>query len=74
MGVVFRDFLRYLPGIIIPVLFAIVINVFGIVKASYLSIVVYGIVFTVIYAVSVWFISMNKNDRITLLSYIGIRR
>lgn len=74
MGVVFRDFLRYLPGIVIPALYAIVINVFGIVKASYLSIVVYGIVFTVIYAVSVWFISMNKNDRITLLSYIGIRR
>lgn len=70
MGVVGRDFLRYLPGVIPPALYVAAIRMFGLVEASYASIAAYGLVFTAIYAVSVWFLSMDRGDRVEVLRFI----
>ena len=57
------DFSRFLPGIVLPIAFGITINHFGILKSTYGSIAVWGMVFVIIYAASVWLLSMNKEDR-----------
>ena len=63
MKAVVLDFVRYLPGLVLPAGFGFLLNHFGIVKPSYSSIAMFGIVFTFVYAISVWLISMNDEDR-----------
>ena len=60
---VYLDFIRYIPGVLFPATFGILLNCFGIIKADYGSIVLYGLAFSVFYFLSIWFISMNKDDR-----------
>ena len=63
VGNVLIDVVRYLPGIVLPLCFGVMIIQCGLLKTSYLSIMKYGIVFTIIYAVSIFFFSMSKDDR-----------
>lgn len=67
---VFSDVLRYLPGLIIPIAFGILINHYKLLKVNYGSIIIYGILFTIIYIASIMLFSMGKNDRRYILGYI----
>lgn len=74
VGNVFLDVARYLRGIILPVCFGIFINHVGVLKENYASIIVYGLIFTVIYIVSVMTFSLNKTDRQNILNLIQRKR
>ena len=67
---VFLDVLRYIPGVIIPICFGITINHFGLLKANYGSIMLWGISFTIVYFVSVLLLSMRKSDRQNILNLL----
>ncbi len=60
---VFKDFLRYLPGLVLPVAFGIAINFLGMIHNRYGSIALYGVLYTIIYVLSIWSISMDSRDR-----------
>ena len=67
---VFLDVLRYIPGVILPICFGIAINHFGLLKANYGSIMLWGISFTIVYFVSVLLLSMRKSDRQNILNLL----
>ena len=67
---VIMDFLRFLPGIIIPIAFGVAINHFNLLRPTYGSISVWGMLFILIYGVSVVTISMNKEDRKLIISIV----
>lgn len=67
---VFGDVLRYLPGIIIPVLFGMVINHLNLVKQNYGSIMFYGVLLAIIYAINIMLLSMGKSDRQYVLNIL----
>lgn len=58
-----REMLRILPGWIIPFAFGWVLNRFGLIETSYLSLFLYGILYTVIYAASIWFIALSDMEK-----------
>lgn len=60
---VFSDIVRYLPGLAIPAFLGFLLNYLDIVKSDYSSILLFGVVFTAIYFISIWICSMNSNDR-----------
>ena len=67
---VFLDVLRYLPGTILPIGFGVAINHFGLLKDSYGSIMLYGVVFVILYLISVMLFSINKNDRQAIINLV----
>ena len=67
---IFYDFVRYFPGVIVPVCFGLLLLRLGMIQISYGSVVLFGIVYTVIYAVSIWLGSMNKDDRQYILELL----
>lgn len=71
--VILKDIFRYLPGLILPVIFGIVINHFGLLKSNYGSIVLYGGLYVLIYFISVWMISMGKQERMYMKDYVRKR-
>lgn len=73
VGGVFKDIFRYLPGLILPVMFGIAINHFGLLKNSYGSIVLYSGLYVLIYFISVWMVSMGKQDRIYMKDFMRKR-
>lgn len=60
---IFLDAVRYLPGLILPVVFGLAINYLGLLKENYVSLMFLGIIYAVIYAISVLLFSMDRNDR-----------
>ncbi len=60
---VLKNLLRLLVGIIIPSVYGILINVFDLVKSSYVSIAVYGTIYLIVYAFSMWFFAMNNDEK-----------
>ena len=63
IGDIVSDFIRFLPGILIPISFGYLITFTGVLKATYFSIILYGVIYTILYGVSILFFSMNKKDR-----------
>lgn len=74
VGVIFFDILRYLPGVVMPVCFGILINYFGLLKRDYGSIIFYGTVFAFIYIFNILTLSMNKADRAYVFNIIKKRK
>lgn len=67
---VFIDLLRYLPGIVPPIIFGAIIHYFGLIKNNYSSVVFYGIIFAFVYVISVWTVSMNSIDRTMVKNFV----
>lgn len=67
---IFYDFVRYFPGVIVPVCFGLLLLRLEMIQISYSSVVLFGIVYTAIYAVSIWAGSMNKDDRQYILKLL----
>lgn len=74
VGIIFLDMLRYLPGIVIPIGFGVLINYFGLLKQNYSSIIIYGMVFVFIYIFSILTLSLNKADRAYVFNIIKKRK
>lgn len=60
---IFLDVVRYLPGLVLPVVFGAAINYFGLLKENYVSIMFYGIIYAIIYMVCLMLFSMGRDDR-----------
>lgn len=71
---IFLDIVLYLPGLILPVVFGLAINYFGLLEEKYVSIMFLGIIYTVIYVVSVLMFSMGRDDRKYVLDFVKRRR
>ena len=56
-----KEIFKFIPSLIIPILTIIVIRHF--VSDNLFSIALCGIIFTVFYAVSMWFLGLNKNEK-----------
>ena len=54
---------RVLRGLVIPVIYGIAVCYFQLVKPTYGSIGIYGIVYIVLYAVSMWAFAMNEYEK-----------
>lgn len=67
---VFIDLLRYLPGIVLPIILGAVIHYFGLIKNNYSSVAFYGIIFAFVYVISVWTVSMNSIDRTMVKNFV----
>lgn len=57
------ELLKILPAMIIPIIAGILLNVFDLIKPDYKSIGLLAVGYTVIYAMSVWFIAMNSDEK-----------
>lgn len=71
---IFLDVVRYLPGLILPVIFGMAINYFGLLEENYVSIMFLGIIYAVIYVVSVLLFCMGRDDREYVLDIAKRRR
>ena len=71
---VFFELLEVLPAMIIPVIVGILLNVFDLIKPNYKSICLLAVVYTGIYALSVWFIAMNANEKAMIKKLLFIKR
>lgn len=67
---IFTDWVRFLPGLILPVAFGITINYFGLLHVDYISIALYGAAFAIIYIGSVMLFSMNYEERQYIISLV----
>ena len=56
-----KEIFKFIPSLIIPILTIIVIRHF--VSDNLFSIALCGIIFTVFYAVSMWFLGLNQNEK-----------
>ena len=56
-----KEIFKFIPSLIIPILTIIVIRHF--VSDNLFSIALGGIIFTVFYAVSMWFLGLNQNEK-----------
>lgn len=59
----YKEMLRMLRGLVIPVLYGVIILKFDLVKASFSSIAMYGLIYVLIYAVSMRAIVMNSYEK-----------
>lgn len=59
----YGEMLKIFPGLIFPVVYGFVIMKLGLVKASYVSIVMYALVYILIYVVSMWLFAMNGYEK-----------
>lgn len=71
---IFSDILHFLPGLIAPSCFGILMIYFNIVKNEYVSILIFLSVFVVIYAVSVYLFSLDKHERDTVKAFVKCRK
>ena len=67
---IFKDLVRFLPGLLLPIGYGIAINHLGILHADYITILLYGIVFTLIYIGSVMLFSMSREERLYVISLV----
>lgn len=67
---VFIDLLRYLRGIVLPIMFGAIVHYLGLIKNSYSSVAFYGVIFAFVYVISVWTVSMNSNDRAMVKNFV----
>lgn len=58
-----REMLKLIPGWIIPFFIGGMFNFFKVIKEDYTSIIVYGGVYTIIYAISAWMLAMNADEK-----------
>lgn len=63
MKAVFKGLIGIVPGLLPCVLYGFVITYFNVLKPDYINIFVYGLFFILIYAVSMWFLSMNSQEK-----------
>lgn len=54
---------RILPGMILPAVYGIGVNVFHLIKPSYGNIALLGILYVVIYVVSMWIFALNDREK-----------
>ena len=59
----FKEITKQLPGLIIPSLFGILIVKTNMLRPSYGVIAIFGILYVVIYGVSMWLFAMNKAEK-----------
>lgn len=71
---VFVDITRYMPGLIVPLCFGVLLVHFKVVGINYVSIAVYGIVYTVVYIISIWIFSMSRDDRQYILGIVKSKK
>ena len=63
MKAYYKEMLKLLPGWVIPFAAGITVMCFGIVHASYVSVFVYAVLYTVIFGASVWCISLSEREK-----------
>lgn len=70
----FFELLKILPAMIIPIIVGILLNVFNLIKPDYKYICLFVVVYTVIYAASVWFIAMNSDEKAMIKKLVFRKR
>ena len=63
IGSYYREMAKMMPGLILPTIYGIAILKLEIVKSSYLSIALYGMIYVAIYGISMWFFAMNDYEK-----------
>lgn len=63
MKAYYKEMLRLLPGWVIPFAAGAATMYFDIVHASYVSVLVYAVLYTVIFGTSVWCISLSEREK-----------
>ena len=63
IGSFWKSILSMVPGMLIPTAAALAIAIWAPVRHSYLDVVLWGIVFVIVYAASVWLFSMNDSEK-----------
>ena len=71
---VFFELLKILPSMIIPIIVGVLLNIFGLIKPDYKSIGFLAVGYTMIYAVSVWFIAMNADEKVMIKKIVFRKR
>lgn len=66
----FKEMLRVLRGLVIPVLYGITILRFNLVKDNFSSIAAYGLIYILVYGVSMWGTVMTSYEKELLLKII----
>lgn len=59
----YREMLRIMPGWIIPFAFGWVLNHFGLIRRNYPSLFFYGVLYAVVYAISIWVIALSDSEK-----------
>ncbi len=63
MRAYFKDMRHMLKGLVIPVMFGVFLLKVRCVKTNYVSIFVYGALYTAVYGISMWFISTEREEK-----------
>ncbi len=64
-----KNIIRILPGLIIPCITGVIINSFIYIN-SYLSLIFFILLYCIVFAISIWFISMNQYEKDLVLGPI----
>ncbi len=59
----YREMLHILPGWLLPFAFGWALVHFGLIRANFVSILVYGLLYTAIYLCSIWLFSMKGEEK-----------
>lgn len=63
MKAYYKEMLRMIVGLILPIVYGVIITMLDLVKVSYPSISLYGIFYVMIYAASMWLFAMNDYEK-----------
>lgn len=59
----FFELSKVLPALTIPVALGVMLNFFNLIKPDYKSITVFALVYSIVYALSIWFLAMSKDEK-----------
>lgn len=59
----YKEMLKLIPGWLIPFAYGILLMNLNLVHSSYVSIFIYGVIYVIIYLISVWSISLSESEK-----------
>lgn len=68
MRAYFVEMMRIMKGLVLPVLFGMFLSKTGCVRADYGSIAMFGLLYTGVYGISMWFLAVNEGEKAWLCS------
>lgn len=69
----FFELIKILPAMVIPFILGVILNYFHFIMPEYKSIIIFALIYSVIYALSIWFLAMNKEEK-SIVRKIVLRR
>jgi len=63
MKAYYQEMFHLIPGWIIPIIYGVIINCLQLVHSNYVTIMSYGLIYLVVFFISIWFFSLSTSEK-----------